>query len=1034
VASSEERKLATVLFADLVGSTELAGSQDPERTRALLNRFYDAMASEITEVGGTIEKFVGDAVMAAFGAPAAQEDHAERALHAALSMQRRLAELFGDTLALRIGVNTGNVVVGVAREGSSFVTGDAVNVAARLEQAAEPGEILVGERTVSAVVGAFEFSDPTTVEAKGKTGGVACRTLVRALSLMRPRGIGGLSRAFVGREQELEVLQTAYDRVVDESEPHLITIMGDVGVGKTTLVREFWQWLGQQSPEPLRRTGRCPSYGQGITYLPLGEIVREHLGLLESDPPATVHRQLGQHEILGLTLGLEAPTDLHPLAARDRLRQAWVDFLGELVADRPVVVLVEDLHWAEQPLLDLLEGGLHDVQGPLLLLGTGRPDLVRSRPTWGGRGRESQTLWLEPLSLPETSLLLEELIPAELPARFRDLVIDRAEGNPFFVEELVRTLIDQGVLERQNGSWTVGELSDDLIVPDTIQAVLAARIDLLQPAEKAALQAAAVIGRTFWSGPVYELLEGVEPDLRLLEERDFIRHRSGSTIVGEREFAIKHALTREVAYGSLPKAKRALLHSRFASWLERAGEGRDEDAALLAHHYAQAVRPEDADLAWSGEDEEVARLRERAVSWLRRAAELAVGRYEIEDALLLFQQAVELEPRRGETMEIWEEIGRAAALYFDGNTFSNAMQHAIALAGDGPAAADLHAELAFQTLVRAGMWGVAPSADLVEGWIDRALELAQPDSEARAKALIARCYSEYDKSEELVNEASEIAERLGDPVVRSYGHDVRGLGAFAAHDYDEALAWQRRRLSLADEISDPDHQADIYGNAIAPAVACGCLEEARRYVASNEEVTARLSPHHRLHGVSARLELEELLGNWEAANRLQERVERAVAANITTPCVRNQRSLLVCALAHAHLGDEEEAGRLEHEAEEHQMTGYGTVLDAPRIQLALHRNDLAAAESLLGVPGVRRTNWFYLSSMATHLDALAALGDRPRVETEAGRLLHAGTYLEPFALRALGLVREDAGVVERAADSFQAFGLEWHAARTRALL
>ncbi len=522
--AGEERKLATVLFADLVGSTELAGSQDPERTRALLNRFYDAMAGEIADAGGTVEKFVGDAVMAAFGAPAAQEDHAERALHAALSMQRRLEELFGDALSLRIGVNTGDVVVGQPREGSSFVTGDAVNVAARLEQAAEPGEILVGERTAAAVRGAFEFDEPTTVAAKGKAGGVPCRRLVRALSLMRPRGVGGLRRVFVGRERELEALQQSYRRAVADGQPALVTIMGEAGIGKTTLIREFWEWLGSQSPEPPRRTGRCLSYGQGITYVPLGDVVREHLGLLESDSPEAVRRRLGQHAVLALTLGLEAPSDLHPLAARDRLRQAWVALLDELVAEQPAVVLVEDLHWAEEALLDVLEAGLHDVRGPLLLLGTARPEFVHSRPTWGGRGREAETLWLEALSSSDAARMVDELIPAVLTAPIREVVVQRAEGNPFFVEELVRTLIDQGVLERKNGGWTAHQLPDDFVVPDTVQAVLAARIDLLGPAEKAALQAAAVIGRTFWSGPVYELLEGVDPDLRLLEERDFIRH------------------------------------------------------------------------------------------------------------------------------------------------------------------------------------------------------------------------------------------------------------------------------------------------------------------------------------------------------------------------------------------------------------------------------------------------------------------------------------------------------------------------------
>jgi class 3 adenylate cyclase/tetratricopeptide (TPR) repeat protein len=1029
----EERKLATVLFADLVGSTELAGSQDPERTRALLNRFYDAMAAEIEEAGGTVEKFIGDAVMAAFGAPAAQEDHAERALHAALSMRRKLDELFGESLSLRIGVNTGDVVVGQPREGSSFVTGDAVNVAARLEQAAEPGEILLGERTAAAVRGAFELGERATLQARGKAGGVACRRLIRALSLMRPRGIGGLHHAFVGRERELEALQAAFRRIVDERQPRLVTIMGDVGVGKTTLVREFWEWLGSESPEPLRRVGRCLPYGSGTTFLPVGEIVREHLDLLESDPPETVRRRLGEREILGLALGLEAPSDLHPLAARDRLHQAWVGFLGELVADRPAVVLVEDLHWGDSALLDLLEAGLEDVHGPLLLLGATRPELVRSRPTWSGRGPTRETLWLEALSISDAERMLDELVPTELPDSLRHVVLGRAEGNPFFVEELVRTLIDLGVLERRNGGWTAHALDDELVIPDTVWAVLAARIDLLEPAEKAALQAAAVIGRTFWSGPVYELLEGLEPDLRVLEERDFVRRRQSSSIVGEREFAIKHALTREVAYESLPRARRARLHARFADWLERLGEGRDEHAALLAHHYAEAVRPEDVDLAWTAGEDGLGRLRERAVAWARRAGALAVGRYDIDEALSLLHRVLELETRPSERLELWGEIAHANALYFDGEAFSTAMQHAIDLSQDSETTGDLLAELAFQTLVRAGMWRVIPDPRLVEGWIERALELADQASAARAKALIARCYHDYRKSPQLSREASAIAERLGEAGLRSYGFDVLGLTAFASGDYEEALAWQQRRVVLADEIEDPDHRADIYANAIPPAVALGSFEEARAYASAQLETTRALSPHHRLHGVSGVIELEELLGNWDRIKELQPDVERAVADNVATPCVRNERSLLVCALASAYGDDEEEMLRLEAEADRHAMEGYGTVIGAPRQQLALYRGDMYATAALLGEPAVRRSTWFYLSSVATHLDALAALRERERVEAEVRRLIQPGTYLEPFALRALGIVREDATLVERAAGRFEAWGLDWHATRSRAL-
>src|SRR5436309_8433493 len=260
---AEERKVATVLFADLVGSTALGSEQDPERTRVLLDRFYDAMAEEIELAGGTVEKFVGDAVMAAFGAPAALEDHAERALHAALGMQRRLHELFGDRLALRIGVNTGEVVVGRAREGSSFVTGDAVNVGARLEQAAGPGEILVGERTAAVVRGAFELEEPLTIEAKGKPDGVVSRRLIRALSLMRPRGVGGLRQAFVGRDHEFDELRAAYEGVVRDEAPGLVTIVGDAGVGKSRLVRELWAWLAAQERQPVQSTGRELSYGHG---------------------------------------------------------------------------------------------------------------------------------------------------------------------------------------------------------------------------------------------------------------------------------------------------------------------------------------------------------------------------------------------------------------------------------------------------------------------------------------------------------------------------------------------------------------------------------------------------------------------------------------------------------------------------------------------------------------------------------------------------------------------------------------------------
>jgi class 3 adenylate cyclase/predicted ATPase len=636
----EERKLVTLLFADRVGSTASAAVEDPERTRAYQDRFYEAMATEIDRAGGTLEKFIGDAVVAAFGAPASQEDHAERALHAALAMLRVAEERFGESLRLRIGVNTGEVVVGPAREGGSFATGDAVNVAARLEQAAEPGQVLVGARTAAAVGEAFEFDDERVVEAKGKPSGILCRPLVRALALMRPRGLGGRRPTFVGRSSELALLKATYVRVAEDRRPHVVTIAGAPGVGKTRLVREFWNWLGAQSPEPLRRMGRCPPYGRGITYWPLAEILKEQFGLLETARQEEIRARLGDQQVLGLTLGLEV-AGLPPSAAQQALHEAWIHFFSGLVAEGPVVVFVEDLQWGEDVLLDLIERLLGEVEGPLLILGTARPELVARRRLRDDERSNALLLSLEPLGRSDVEQMLASAVGA-LPNAVRDLVAERSEGNPLFVEELLGTLIDQRVIEPDDRGWRVHELPNDYAVPDSILALLAARIDLLGPLEKEALQSGAVIGRSFWAGAVRALMAGREPDFTVLEERDFIRRTVASTLPLEREYVIKHALTRAVAYETIPKSKRALLHAGFAEWFEQANYGWDEHVALLAHHYSQAVRLEDIDLAWGHDPDELRRLREKAVRWQRRSAELAVARGDLAETPAIVRPALEL--------------------------------------------------------------------------------------------------------------------------------------------------------------------------------------------------------------------------------------------------------------------------------------------------------------------------------------------------------------------------------------------------------
>ena len=1027
---AEERKLVTVLFADLVGSTELADAQDPERTRAFLDRFYESMATEIERVGGTVEKFVGDAVMAAFGAPAAQEDHAERALHAALAMQHRLGELFGDRAALRIGVNTGEVVYGRPREGSSFVSGDAVNVGARLEQAAAPGEILAGARTVLAARGAFEFGEPMTVEAKGKAGGLECRRLVRALSLMRPRGVGGLRRSFVGREVELAQLQEAYGGVAAGDGPHLVTILGDAGVGKTRLVRELWEWFAAHVSPPLRRTGRCLSYGQGITYWPLAEVLKEHFRILESDSPQVVTERLRDHPFLGLTVGLASPEDLHPLVARERLHDSWVEFLDSLVAERPAVVLIEDVHWAENDLCDLLESLVSQVDGPLLLIATARPELLDRRPGWAAGHSRSQ-IQLEALPPNGAGRLLDELLGIELPAPLRSVVVERAEGNPFFVEELVATLIDMGVLGRENGGWSVGELPSDFQVPDSVQAVLAARIDLLPTDEKAALQAAAVIGRIFWTGPVYELVGDARPDFGLLEDRDFVRRRGGSSIAGEREYAIKHALTREVAYGSVPKAKRAQLHSAFAGWLEGSAERNDEHAALLAHHYLEAARPEDADLAWAGRDEELAELRRRAVTWARRAAALAVGRYEVDDAIILLHKAVDLEPDPDAQAGLWEEIGHANALKFDGEAFWAAMQKAIDLGGP---AADLYAELALQTSTRGAMWKRQPGRELVVGWIERALDGAEKGSPARAKALAA--FSMWNEDQAAAREAYEIAELEGGTALRLIALQAVAYAAWGNADFEQAIYWleEWRLCAQRPEVTDPDERSFPFFTGGYIDLAAGRIRVATEAGRRHESIVAGLTPHHRVHGIGHNVYVSALAGRWDDVRELTLRTEEAVEANADTPCVINVGSLLNAATASIYGGDDAEAGRLEAKADAIGMEGYRQWLVPARLRLAIARNDLAELRRLVDTIGSEDLEPWVYEMPAALVDGLVALGDRGSIEAEAPKWLRPNTYVEPFALRALGFARADASMLADAAVRFEAMELDWFAGQTLKLL
>jgi class 3 adenylate cyclase/tetratricopeptide (TPR) repeat protein len=1006
VTERAERKLATIVFADLVSSTELAAAQDPELVRARLERFYEGMADEIAVAGGTVEKFAGDAVMAVFGVPTAQEDHVERALHAALRMRARLRETFGEELHVRIGVKTGEVVVGHAREGSSFVSGDAVNVAARLEQAAEPGDILVDERAVASAAGAFEFEDPIRVEAKGKPAGVPCRRLVRELSFTRPRGALFRPHAFVGRDRELTVLQAAFTDAATRGETRLVTVMGEAGIGKTRLVRELCAWLGEASPEALRRTGRCLPYAQ-TTYAPLGNILKEHFGLLEDDPPEQIDELLGDRKILALALGLDVGGDLHPIVARDRLHDAWVDLVARCAAERPLVLVVEDLHWAEEPLLELLERVHLEVVAPALLVGTARPEFFERSPTWG-RGRAAgEWIWLEPLDDTAVEQLVAELA-GDAPVPVQEL-LSRAEGNPFFVEELIGTLLERGVLGDEG--WNLAALPRTSGIPDSVHALLAARIDLLPTGEKEALQAAAVIGRTFSAGAIRDLLSA-EPDLRLLEQRDFIRRQPGSSLAAEPEFAFKHALTREVADGSLTRRDRARLHAEFASWLERRGGGRDDDAALLALHYAEAVRPEDVDLAWSHDPDRYGELRAAAVRWLRRAAELATSRFEIDEALALLDRALALEPCNGGRIAILRQTAHTHTTRYDPQSFRRSMERALDLDPDREVAAEIYSELAYYALGRPYMWRERPPRELGAQWLETALALAQPGSEAHGYALLSRALSDPSRRVEAASET---------------------LAATEARRYEDACNWADRAIATTAALRDPCAEVHQYWNAGFVYARAGRFTEAARLAATAERYAESSTAHDEVHAVGLIALLRSLVGDWDALAELARRAETATAANEDFPCQFNWRNLLVCGLGLARHGDRYEAERLEELGRAKAVVAGPAEHEPALLRLALLRDDLEAAERILQVLPPTG-NPFDVDAAAARLDGLTALGDRAGVEEEAVPFLEGESYTRPFAQRALGITRGERPLVEEAVRRFELMGLSWRAAETRELL
>lgn len=654
-AAQPFRRVVTIVFCDLCDSTRLGERLDPESLRQVITHYFGAMSDALVRHGGTIEKFIGDAVMAVFGIPAAREDDALRAVRAAAEMRDTLGQLndqlesrWGVRLQARTGVNTGEVVAGDSSQGQAFASGDAINVAARLEQAAGPGEILIGEHTHELVRDSVRVEPVPPLNLKGKSELVPAFRLVEVAD--RAAGLDRrLNSPLVGRECELTLLRQAFDRTVAKRSCELVTLVGPAGIGKSRLTEDFAHSLGA---EATVASGRCLSYGEGLTFWPLREVVEDLAGTDDAESAEEARARIAG--LLGA--GDDTATIVERVAGALGLSDSaaypsetfWAvrKLLEAVAAEQPLVISFEDIHWAEPTFLDLIEHLAGTIGGvPVLIVAAARTDLFEIKPDFAGNLAGATRIELDPLSGAESRELIEHLIgDASASAQLSDRVFAGAEGNPLFVEELVRMLVDERHIDRDAaGLSSVRELSA-VSVPRTLHALLAARLDRLDPAERAVVEAGAVVGRSFGAGALLELGRGddrsdLDRHLSALVRQQLVEPDEGR-FAGEESFSFKHILVRDVAYQGILKGHRADLHARYADWLEgTAGERAGEYEEILGYHLELAHRylTELASLDDRGRE-----LATRAAARLGSSGARALARGDIRPAVNLLERAVSL--------------------------------------------------------------------------------------------------------------------------------------------------------------------------------------------------------------------------------------------------------------------------------------------------------------------------------------------------------------------------------------------------------
>ena len=919
--SEEERKLATIVFADVTGSTDLGEQLDPERLRTILTEYFAVMARVIEQWGGTVEKYIGDAILAIFGVPTAREDDPVRALKAATEMQERLGDLndgfearHGVRLAVRIGVNTGEVLVpsGASGGGQFLVSGDPVNVAARLEQTAEPGTIVVGERTWSVAKQVFAFGDPVPLTLKGKRDPVIARKLGYQIEANEPTV--RFQAPMVGRDRELGTLLGLLDEAIENEQPRLVALIGPAGIGKSRMLREFIAAATQGHGELRVLRGRCVAAGHGITFWALGEILRSASGISLDEAAETAVDKLrgtarAELEPLGLSQGQVDETvfalatsanlalpgnpldQLDPKEVGDEMARAWPRFLSGLAAGGPAVVVIEDVHWADDRMVGMLELITARSRGPLLLIATARPEFLETHPRFAASD-DLTVVSLRPLTDAQSDRLIGELLGssgvlAELLADVRQ----KADGNPFFLEEILQRLIDEGALvkDKDDGRWRATERAQKVRLPDTIHGLLAARIDALPAAEKAVLQQAAVVGRVFWPGALGATADGAQLGelLRSLERKGLIGTRPTSTIEGEPEYIFRHILIRDVAYSGVPKARRARAHAETGRWIERlSGDRPEEFGELLAYHYAAAAAGEDADLAWGDAADEREALRMLALDSLIRAGSAARRRFAVDKAISLHEQALALASGDLESTRAHEALGDDyEALFHMDEAVSNYMA---AIEAEKRARNDTEAfgSLAAKLALAARRWGAfkqkAPQEE-IRALVDEALARDVPlrmRAELLVGAALIASYRQRSSSREplmdedrktlphsiaLAEEGLAIAESLGDALLLFRASEVLALLYWHAGDVERYRAVIDREGSLIDLVPGRREKVDALVGAASAWTEAGRYEEAIRVAEQAFELAKELSPHERMHASFALMWAASAHGDWDRA-------------------------------------------------------------------------------------------------------------------------------------------------------------------------